>query len=248
MKSIGIIPSRYASTRFPGKPLVVINGKSMICRVYEQALKSQKISKVIVATDDESIFNHVKSFDGEVMMTDVKHSNGTSRCNEIISLLEDRGESYDVAVNIQGDEPYINPEQIDSIVGLFENENVLIGTLAKKINENDELFDPNVVKLVMDNDNNALYFSRHAIPMLRGIEKKGWLDQATFYKHIGIYGYKTNILKKIINIPVGKLEQAEKLEQLRWLENGIPVTVDITDYESVAIDTINDLLKLETNS
>ena len=248
MKSIGIIPSRYASTRFPGKPLVVINGKSMIRRVYEQALKSKKIAKVVVATDDESIYNHVKGFNGEVMMTDVNHLNGTSRCDEIISLLEDEGESYDVAINIQGDEPYINPKQIDSIVGLFEDENVQIGTLAKKINRNDELFDSNVVKLVMDNNNNALYFSRHAIPMLRGIDKKDWLDQFTFFKHIGIYGYKTNILKKITNLPVGKLEQAEKLEQLRWLENGIRVSVDITDYESVAIDTYNDLLKLETIS
>lgn len=245
MKSIGIIPSRYASTRLPGKPLIIIKGKSMIRRVYEQVAKSQKLSKLVVATDDERIFNHVKGFGGEVLMTDAAHTNGTSRCNEIISLLEKKGESFDVAVNIQGDEPYINPMQIDNIVALFENNKVQIGTLAKKISSGDELFDPNVVKVVLNNENKALYFSRHAIPMLRGIDNVNWLENFVFFKHIGIYGYKTSILKAIVSMPEGKLEQAEKLEQLRWIENGIPVSVDITDYESVAIDTADDLLKLE---
>ncbi len=248
MKSIGIIPSRYASTRFPGKPLTIIKGKSMIQRVYEQVAKSQKISKIVVATDDERIYNHVRSFNGEVIMTDINHPNGTSRCNEIITILSEKGEDFDVVVNIQGDEPYINPEQINSIINLFENNSVQIGTLAKKIISKDELFDTNVVKLVLENDNRALYFSRHAIPMLRGINKEDWLSNFTFFKHIGIYGYRSNILKEIVNMPAGKLEQAEKLEQLRWLENAIPISVDITDYESVAIDTYNDLLKLETIS
>lgn len=246
MKSIGIIPSRYASTRFPGKPLIIIKGKSMIHRVYGQSMKSRKLTKVVVATDDERIYDHVKGFGGEVLMTDASHANGTARCNEIISLLEKNGEHFDVAVNIQGDEPYISPEQIDSIVGLFENSKAKIATLVKKISSSDELFDPNVVKAVMDNSNNALYFSRHPIPMLRGADNMNWLDNFTFFKHIGIYGYRTNILKTIANMPAGKLEQAEKLEQLRWLENGIPVTVGITDYESVAIDTPDDLIKLET--
>ncbi|HJN06871.1 MAG TPA: 3-deoxy-manno-octulosonate cytidylyltransferase [Bacteroidales bacterium] len=248
MKSIGIIPSRYASTRFPGKPLVEIKGKTMIQRVYEQSVKSIYLSKVIVATDDDRIYNHVKSFGGEVLMTDINHTNGTSRCNEIISLLEKKGENYDIAVNIQGDEPNINPEQIDSVVALFDNSNVQIGTLAKKVSSNDELFDPNVVKVVIGNDYNALYFSRHAIPVLRGIDQDSWLNNFIFFKHIGIYSYRTSVLKAIAIMPVGQLEQAEKLEQLRWLENGISISVDITDYESVAIDTVDDLQKLENIS
>lgn len=248
MKSIGIIPSRYASSRFPGKPLVEIKGKTMIQRVYEQSVKSKTLSKIIVATDDERIYNHVKSFGGEVLMTDISHPNGTSRCNEIISILEKKGENFDVAINIQGDEPNINPGQIDNVAALFQNNNVQIGTLAKKISYSDELFDPNVVKVVIGNDNNALYFSRHAIPALRGIENSKWLNNFTFFKHIGIYSYRTSVLKAIAVMPVSKLEQAEKLEQLRWLENGIPISVDITDYESVAIDTVDDLLKLENIS
>ncbi len=248
MKSIGIIPSRYASTRFPGKPLVDIKGKSMIQRVYEQTVKSKILSKSVVATDDERIYDHVKGFGGEVLMTDISHTNGTSRCNQVIELLENKGENYDVVINIQGDEPYINPEQIDSIVRLFENDKVQIGTLAKEIKSADELFNPNVVKVVLGNDNNALYFSRQSIPMLRGVDDSNWLEEFIFFKHVGIYGYRTNILREIVNMPVSKLEQAEKLEQLRWLENGIPVSVDITDYESVAIDTPDDLLKLETIS
>lgn len=246
MKSIGIIPSRYASSRLPGKPLISIKGKSMIQRVYEQASKSRKLSKLVVATDDDRIYYHVKSFGGEVMMTDIAHKNGTSRCNEIISILEKKGKHFDLAINIQGDEPYINPEQIDKIVALFKNSQVQIGTLAKKIDASDELFDQNVVKVVLGNDNNALYFSRQAIPMLRGVDNVHWLENFIYFKHIGIYGFKTSILKTIANMPEGELERAEMLEQLRWLENGIPVRVGITDYESVAIDTADDLLKLET--
>ncbi len=246
MKTIGIIPSRYASTRFPGKPLVDINGKTMIQRVYEQAVKSQKLSRVIVATDDDRIFNHVKKFGGNVLMTDVEHTNGTTRCNQIISLLEDAGELFDIAVNIQGDEPYINPEQIDSVISLFENTNVQIGTLAKKITDNNELFDSNVVKVIMNNKGKAVYFSRQSIPMLRDVENTKWLENFDFYKHIGLYAYKTTILKEIAIMPASLLEQAEKLEQLRWLENEISISVNITDYESIAIDTQDDLLKLET--
>lgn len=248
MKSIGIIPSRYSSTRFPGKPLAEIKGKSMIQRVYEQSSKSKKLSKLVVATDDERIYNHVKSFGGDVLMTDIDHTNGTSRCNEILTLLENDGEEFEVAINIQGDEPYINPEQIDSIIALFENSKVQIGTLVKKISSSDDLFNPNVVKAVVGNKNNALYFSRRAIPMLRGIDKDSWLDHFTYFKHIGIYGYKTSVLKAISIMPIGIIEKAEQLEQLRWIENGIPISVDITDYESIAVDTVDDLLKLENIS
>lgn len=248
MKSIGIIPSRYSSTRFPGKPLIEIKGKSMIQRVYEQSSKSKKLSKLVVATDDERIYNHVKSFGGDVLMTNINHTNGTSRCNEILTLLENEGEEFDVAINIQGDEPYINPEQIDSVIALFENDKVQIGTLVKEISSSDELFNPNVVKAVIGNENNALYFSRRAIPMLRGIDKDIWFDHFTYFKHIGIYGYKTSVLKTIAIMPIGIIEKAEKLEQLRWLENGIPISVNITDYESIAVDTEDDLRKLENIS
>jgi len=247
MKNIGIIPSRYASTRFPGKPLVDIKGKTMIQRVYEQASKSKKLSKVVVATDDERIYNHVLSFGGTVLMTDIEHTNGTTRCNQVISLLESTGEYFDNIVNIQGDEPYINPKQIDSLVSLFDSEKVQIGTLAKKIVSKQELFDPNVVKVVLNNNNLAMYFSRHPVPMLRGIDENEWLNNFTFYKHIGIYGFRTDILKNIATMPIGKLEEAEKLEQLRWLENEISISVEITDIESIAIDTAEDLIKLETN-
>jgi len=246
MKSIGIIPSRYASTRFPGKPLVDIKGKTMIQRVYEQAIKSKRLSYIVVATDDDRIYNHVKSFGGNVLMTDTTHLNGTTRCNQVISLLENQGKHYDVAINIQGDEPYINPIQIDSVISIFDKGNVEISTLAKKIDSDEELFDSNVVKVVFSKYNKALYFSRHAIPMVRGVEKLNWLNNFEFYKHIGIYGYKTDVLKKIADMSTGRLEQAEKLEQLRWLENGISISINITDYESIAIDTKNDLLKLET--
>lgn len=247
MKSIGIIPSRYASTRFPGKPLITIKGKTMIQRVYEQAIKSRKLSTVIVATDDSRIYDHVKGFGGKVLMTDIKHTNGTARCNQVISILEAKDEYFDIVVNIQGDEPYINPEQIDNVVSIFDDDKVQIGTLAKKISGNKELFNPSVVKVVLNNRNNALYFSRQPIPMLREVDNNYWLDNFTFFKHIGLYAYKINILKSIVNMSIGKLEQAEKLEQLRWLENGIPISVNITDFESIAIDTKEDLQKLETN-
>ena len=248
MRSVGIIPSRYASTRFPGKPLIDIGGKSMIQRVYEQASLSSLLSAVIVATDDDRIYNHVASFGGKVLMTSIDHTNGTTRCKEVISLLEKSGEYYDVAVNIQGDEPTINPVQIDSVINLFIDNKVQIATLAKKITQSEELFDPNVVKVVLTNDKKALYFSRQAIPMIRGIDVSGWLAQSTYFKHIGLYGYRVDILKQIVELPLGKLEQAESLEQLRWLENGFCVSVDITDIESIAIDTPDDLRKLETIS
>ena len=248
MKSIGIIPSRYSSTRFPGKPLIDIGGKSMIQRVYEQTLKSKLLSKVIIATDDERIFNHVFSFGGEVIMTDISHTNGTTRCNQVISLLEDNNEEFDVVVNIQGDEPTINPKQIDSVISLFDDSGVEIGTLAKKITLDKELFDHNVVKVVISNNKKALYFSRQVIPMIRDFEKDTWLKKTNYFKHIGIYGYRTSILKQICEMPTGILEQAESLEQLRWLENGISISVNLTDFESIAIDTPEDLLKLETIS
>lgn len=247
-KIIGIIPSRYASTRFPGKPLAVINGKTMIQHVYEQSLKCSMLSKVVVATDDERIYENVTNFGGEAIMTSTNHINGTSRCNEVIEKLESQGVYTDIAINIQGDEPRINPEQITSVAKLFNKDSTEIATLAKAINNYDDLTNPNVVKVVFGKLNNALYFSRQPIPFYRDATINQWLDNAKYYKHIGIYGYRIDVLKRIINLPKGHLENAENLEQLRWLENGINIAIDITEYESIAIDTPKDLLKLETKS
>ncbi len=244
MKILGIIPSRYASTRFPGKPLAMIAGKSMIQRVYEQASKSPSLTKVIVATDDSRIFENVQSFNGNVVMTSENHLNGTSRCWE---ALEQNGESYEVIVNIQGDEPFIDPEQIDQVAKLFESNDIEIGTLVKKIQSKEELFNPNVVKAVFDRQKKAMYFSRQAIPFLRDKQPGEYIANHDFYKHIGIYGYRFDILKKIVKLKPAVMELAENLEQLRWLENGFKINVQITNKEAVSIDTPEDLLKL-TNS
>ena len=245
MTILGIIPARYASSRFPGKPLARINGKSIIKSVYEQCNLSAKLDKTIVATDDERIYQHVIGFGGEAVITSSEHLNGTSRCFEALQNEEkEKGISYDIVINIQGDEPFIEPEQIDKIASVFINTSVQIGTLAKKINNYEELFNPNVVKLVTDSENKALYFSRHPIPFVRDIDEKDWLEYAEFYKHIGIYGYRKNILMEITKLEPGKLEIAERLEQLRWIENGYKITVDLTEHDSIGIDTPEDLLKL----
>ncbi|MEO8150055.1 MAG: 3-deoxy-manno-octulosonate cytidylyltransferase [Bacteroidia bacterium] len=234
---IGIIPSRYASTRFPGKPLTMIDGMSMIERVYRQAQLSTSLSKVIVATDDERIYDHVKNFGGEVAMTSTTHQSGTDRCAEVISQLK---EQYDVAINIQGDEPYIQPEQIDLLCSCFEKEQTQIATLIKEIKNIEDIQNPNVVKAVASKELIALYFSRHAIPFNRNNS-----ESTIYYKHIGIYAYRTNILSLISKLPVSLLESAEALEQLRWLENGYSIQTAITNYETIAVDTPADLEKLK---
>ena len=246
MKILGVIPARYASTRFPGKPLAMINGKSMIRRVYEQAVKASSLSKVVVATDDSRIFDHVAAFGGKVKMTSAGHQNGTARCQEVLNKInqETSPDKYDVVINIQGDEPYIDPAQIDMVSALFENPQTDIGTLVKKISTTIDLFDENIVKVVFNKDTNALYFSRQPIPFIRGAPKEEWLEQQTYYKHIGIYGYRADILNKIVLLKESELETAEKLEQLRWLENTYSISVDITEIESLAVDTPEDLLKL----
>ena len=241
MKILGIIPSRYASTRFPGKPLAMIDGKSMIQRVFEQAVKSDALTKVIVATDDSRIFDHVESFNGNVVMTSSEHLNGTSRCWEVV---EQSDENYDVVVNIQGDEPFIDPEQINQVVKPFENSGVEIATLVKKIDETAELINPNVVKAVFDREKKALFFSRQPIPFLRGIQQEEWLKKHDYFKHIGIYAYRCDVLKKIVKLEPSELEKAENLEQLRWLENGFKINLQVTAIEAASIDTPDDLLKL----
>jgi 3-deoxy-manno-octulosonate cytidylyltransferase (CMP-KDO synthetase) len=243
MKVIGIIPARYASTRFPGKPLAMINGKSMVMRVYEQAMKAASLSSVYVATDDEAIYKHVKLNGGQVMMTSADHPSGTDRCYEIVSKLSDI-QPLDAVINIQGDEPYIDPSQIEAVAELLRENHVELATLVKKVNTQEELFNSNAVKVVIGRNGTALYFSRQALPFVRGTAQDQWLDHHIFYKHIGIYGYKVQCLEKIVNLPAGKLEQAESLEQLRWLENGFTIHTRLTGFEGISVDVPEDLLKL----
>jgi 3-deoxy-manno-octulosonate cytidylyltransferase (CMP-KDO synthetase) len=244
MNTIGIIPARYASTRFPGKPLVNIAGKSMIQRVYEQALKSEMLQAVVVATDDERIANNVKSFGGEVVITSQHHLSGTDRCFEALKIIN---QAFEAIVNIQGDEPYIHPGQIDKIVKMLLRPEVQLTTLCKKIELYDELNDPNCVKVVLDNQSRALYFSRYPIPYVREQQQIALLEHASFFKHIGIYGYKAKTLAQITQLPPSYLEKNEELEQLRWLENGYSIFVDITDADSFSVDRPDDLQKLINN-
>jgi 3-deoxy-manno-octulosonate cytidylyltransferase (CMP-KDO synthetase) len=241
MKVVGIIPARFASTRFPGKPLALIQGKTMIQRVYEQASQSAVLCDLYVATDDERIENHVKEFGGKAMMTSALHLTGTERCNEVLSILAAKGEVFDVAINIQGDEPFINPEQIDLVAACFSNRDVQIATLVKKISNAADLLNTSVMKVVVGLDNKALYFSRQPIPFIRGRQNGDWLVHHTFYKHIGIYAYRAEILTSIAKLRPTPLEIAESLEQLRWLENGYNIYVAYTEHESHSIDTPEDI-------
>ncbi len=242
MQILGVIPARYASTRFPGKPLTVINGKTMIRRVYEQASASKKLTKVVVATDDQRIYDEVKSFGGEVIMTSDQHRSGTDRCAETVSKVPG---VWTAVINIQGDEPFIQPEQIDLLAGLFSDPTVKIGTLVKKLSDPADLDNPNTMKVVLDAKGNGMYFSRSCIPFVRGAEKSEWLKTNFFYKHIGIYGYRTEVLMEIMKLPPGKLEIAESLEQLRWLENGYQIRTAFTELETISIDVPDDLNKLK---
>ena len=237
MKILGVIPARYASTRFPGKPLADIAGKSMIERVYRQVMKSTLLSRVLVATDHPAIFNHVKSFGGKVFMTSESHPSGTDRCFETLSNQE---EKFDYVINIQGDEPFIAPEQIDLLAQLLDGKTEL-ATLIKKIEREDELFNPNVVKVVKDDFDEAIYFSRSPIPHVRNTPQQEWLSHHPFFKHIGMYAYRHDILAKITKLEISSLERTESLEQLRWIENGYSIKVTETNQETMGIDTPEDL-------
>ena len=239
MKVIGIIPSRYASTRFPSKPLAMIKGKTMIQRVWEQAWKS-KLNAVVVATDDMRIADEVLKFGGQYVLTDPNHRSGTDRCREALYMVEGQ---YDAVVNIQGDEPFIDPAQINQVIELIGRDDTQLASLAKRIEDEDELFSPNVVKVVMDKQGNALYFSRNPIPFMRNLDRDKWLQKGEFYKHIGLYAYKTETLCQIAEMQSTKLEMAESLEQLRWLENGLRIRMGITQLESLSIDTQEDYEK-----
>ena len=228
MKVLGIIPSRYESSRFPGKPLIDIGGKSMIRRVYEGASKAQSLSKLVVATDDQRIFDEVVSFGGEVIMTHGGHGSGTERCGEVIEKYSD----YDVVINIQGDEPLINPDQIDLLAGLFSDAKVQIGTLIRRIEESSDLRNPHRIKVVLDYQQLQRFF-----------ENK-WLDKAAFYKHIGIYAWRIQTLEELLDLPVTDLEKWESLEQLRWLYYGYKIRTEETNIETPNIDVPEDLEKV----
>ncbi|WMN06183.1 3-deoxy-manno-octulosonate cytidylyltransferase [Marivirga arenosa] len=239
MDIIGIIPARYASTRFPGKPLADIGGKTMIQRVIEQCKKSEVLKKVIVATDDERIFNHVKELGHDVYMTSADHKNGTERCHEALKL---EGGSYDFVINIQGDEPFIEPEQIKLLASILDRKTE-IATLIKCIDHLDDLQNPNIIKALKADSGLALYFSRSPIPHMRNIPTEDWMKSHQHYKHIGMYAYRVDILARLVTLSPTPLEIAESLEQLRWIENGYRIKTAITPIETIGIDTPEDLEK-----
>ncbi|MBQ5786423.1 MAG: 3-deoxy-manno-octulosonate cytidylyltransferase [Alistipes sp.] len=243
MKYIAIIPARYASTRFPGKPLAMLGGKPVIQRVWEQVCSV--VDAAVVATDDERIAQTVESFGGRAIMTSPNHKSGTDRCWE---AYQKQGEEFDVVINVQGDEPFIAHSQLRAIMACFEDENTDIATLVKPFAEEDGLSaleNPNSPKVVLDNDSCAVYFSRSVIPYLRGVEREDWLKHHTFYKHIGMYAFRRDVLGEVTALPQSTLEKAESLEQLRWLENGYKIGVGISDVETVGIDTPEDLERAE---
>lgn len=243
MRYIAIIPARYASTRFPGKPLAMLGGKPIIERVVERA--KEVFERVVVATDDERILQIVTCFGGEAVMTDKNLRSGTDRVREAFDII---GGNYDVVVNIQGDEPFIHAQQLEAIKACFEDEETDIATLVKPFEPTDgleALENPNSPKVVVDNRNRALYFSRSVIPYLRNVPKEEWLSRHTYYKHIGLYGYRAEVLKAISALEMSSLESAESLEQLRWLENGYTIRVGKTNMETIGIDTPEDLVRAE---
>ena len=237
---IGIIPARYASTRFPGKPLADIGGKPMIQRVYEQASKA--LTNVYVATDDQRISEAVHNFGGKAIMTSPNHQSGTDRCTEALNLIEIKEKrSFDVVINIQGDEPFIEPDLLVTLAGCFMSSVTEIATLVKPLYKAEDLWDANKPKVIMNPKYEAIYFSRSPIPYLRQYPKEEWHLHHTFYMHIGLYGYRSDILREINNLKPSALELAESLEQLRWLENNYKISVRPTTHESIGIDTPEDL-------
>lgn len=246
MEILGIIPARYASTRFPGKPLADIFGKPMIQHVYERV--SQSLKYTVVATDDQRIFEVVKSFGGQVVMTCTEHNSGTDRCAEALQLFEKEQQiKIDAAINIQGDEPFIAKEQIDQVAELLKQGDAQIATLLRPITDSKTLFNPNCVKCVINKNQKAIYFSRNPIPYFRGVDESEWLKKHTYYLHVGLYGYKTKVLREITRLSKSLLETAESLEQLRWIENGYSIHTATTTIESIGIDTPDDLQEVLKN-
>lgn len=250
MQLIGIIPARYASTRFPAKALADISGKSMIQRVYEQASKATSLSTIVVATDHSLIFDHVQAFGGNVVMTSEHHPSGTDRCYEAFMKIKEQlpPNTQDATptyiLNIQGDEPFIQPEQIELLANLLDG-TVEIATLVKVIEDETTLFSSNTPKVVINEQQEALYFSRQTIPQLRGVDPQAWLQHHTFYKHLGIYAYRSDILGRLTQLSPSSLEKAEALEQLRWLQNGYRIRVAVTPYDSHGVDVPDDLERVK---
>ena len=240
MKFMAIIPARYASTRFPGKPLAILGGKTVIQRVYEQV--SSVLDEVYVATDDERIFQAVESFGGRAVMTRADHKSGTDRIEEAAEKI---GSAADVIINVQGDEPFIQPSQIETLMHLFDAPETQIGTLGKPFESLEAVDNPNSPKIVTDTRGFALYFSRSVIPFIRGVDRQDWFGRYPFLKHLGIYAYRREVLRQVTALPQSSLEQAESLEQLRWLQNGYRIRVGLTDVETVGIDTPEDLSRAE---
>ena len=240
MKFIAIIPARYASTRFPGKPLAMLGGKTVIQRVYEQA--TSVLGEAYVATDDERIFQTVEQFGGRAVMTRSDHKSGTDRIQEAADKI---GTDADVIINVQGDEPFIQSSQIDTLMHLFDDPATQIGTLGKPFESLEAIENPNSPKIVTDNRGFALYFSRSVIPYIRGKERDSWFGEYPFLKHLGIYAYRREVLAEVTKLPQSSLEKAESLEQLRWLQNGYRIRVGLTDVETVGIDTPEDLQRAE---
>ncbi len=237
----GIIPARYASTRFPGKPLADIGGKSMIQRVYEQCTKSTALDTVVVATDDARIYDHVIAFGGKAVMTAPHHPSGTDRCYEALQQL---GGDHRYVINIQGDEPFIAPEQIDELAAVLQAGDVEIATQMIQVHNADELWDRGEVKIVLNTQHEALYFSRMVIPFIKGVDEKEWHRHHPYYRHVGMYAYRADVLEKLTRLPVSSLEKAESLEQLRWLENGFRIRCVPTTYDSHCVDTPGDIARV----
>jgi len=247
MKILAVIPARYASTRFPGKPLALLGGRPIIDYAYSVAAGAECVEKAVVATDDERIFAHMKVTFGEesVMMTREDHQSGTDRCGEVLGKLLQRGEHYDVVVNLQGDEPFVQASQLESLADCFEDAGTCIATLKTRIASSEELASPNNVKVVCAADGRALYFSRQPIPYRRGVEMERWLEEGDYYKHVGIYAFRSQVLTEVCQLPQSMLECSEKLEQLRWLEAGYTIAVRETPCANIGIDTPADLEKAE---
>lgn len=240
---LGLIPARYGSTRFPGKPLADIGGKPMIQRVYEQTKK--KLDYVYVATDDQRIEKAVLDFGGKVVMTSVDHQSGTDRCAEALQKVQElEGMTFYAVLNIQGDEPFISPEQIALVASCFDENSTQLATLVKPVAKTADLFNPNKPKVVLSKDMEALYFSRSPIPYLRLQPEEEWINHHKYFNHIGLYGYRSDVLMEITHLPLGQLEKAESLEQLRWLENGYRIRVEETNEQAASIDTPEDLENL----
>ena len=241
MKILALIPARYASSRFPGKPLALVHGKPMIQRVYEQTVKA--FPNACVATDDERIYNAVKEFGGKVVMTSTSHNSGTDRCHEALkNYCAETGETFDVVINVQGDEPYIKPQQLEQLGACFNDLSVELATLVKRVIGKEELMNPNSPKVIVDKNGDAIYFSRTPIPYSRDVEVTDeYVNSTPFFRHIGLYGYRVDTLARICAMPQGFLEKTEKLEQLRWIENGLKIRVAETEFQTHAVDTEEDL-------